>query len=316
MKILYCNYLHVDYGMDTLFDGLCRVLGSENVLDYPRKKSLHGDGSCIFWKYPCQFEYPDTVSDDEKIEMLNKNKFDAIFVGAGGYKDFRVNHRIPTTPKVEESFNLLKEKSKKIPTYIIDYGDDPNINYPLASSLNCRLYFKREYLKAAVYEPWVTPLSFSYSKKYLDKIRQAPKENNFFLSGAETVSRKPYFEALKKAYNFVPEGYLYQKLYSNSLSHSKIGINLKGNGNDTVRYYEIPAHNALLLSQKLDIVIENEFKDGKTAFFFDSPDEMIEKLDWCLKNDITKIAKSGHAWLRKYHTTEVRARQVLNKIKL
>lgn len=315
MKILYCNYLHVDYGMDTLFDGLCRVLGSENVFDYPQKKSLHGGGSCIFWKYPCQFEYPYTASDGEKMQMLEEDKFDAIFVGAGGRKDFRTNHRIPTTPEVEESFNLIKEKSKKIPTYIIDYGDDPNVNHSLASSLNCRLYFKREYLKDIDYEPWVTPLSFSYSEKYLDKIQDIPKENDFFLSGAETDRRKPYFEALKKAYNFIPEGYLYQKLYSNSLSRSKIGINLKGNGNDTVRYYEIPAHNALLLSQKLDIVIENEFTDGTTALFFDSPDEMLDKLGWCLKNNVENIAKAGHAWLRKYHTTEVRARQVLNKIK-
>ena len=63
MKILFFAYTFKDYGMDVLFDGLCRALGNENVFEYPNKTFLHVEDSGM---YPNCFSYPIVKSDPEK----------------------------------------------------------------------------------------------------------------------------------------------------------------------------------------------------------------------------------------------------------
>ena len=108
-----------------------------------------------------------------------------------------------------------------------------------------------------------------------------------------------------------------QDSYRHKLLVHAICLNLKGRGNDTVRYYEIPAHRALLLTEKIDITLENAFTDGETCVSFESPEEMKEKIIFCLDNPDyrDKIRLAGFNWFNEHHTSKVRAQQFLNKIK-
>ena len=42
MKVLYLTDSEPDYLADQIYDGLCTVLGGENVFDFPRKAAYHG----------------------------------------------------------------------------------------------------------------------------------------------------------------------------------------------------------------------------------------------------------------------------------
>lgn len=319
MKILYCVNEVLDYGTDTLYDGLCKVLGSENVLDYPHKESLHSGVTRGFSWYPSLFDYPIIKTDAEKIEMLKNDEFDAIFVSCINIADFRRMKKksYRPSPIYNDFFNLLKEKSKTIPVYLIDYGDHYGINEELIKELNCKLYFKREYKKDIKYDSIVVPLNFAYSEKYVPKNVDSNRINNIFWLGKDVENRHAYIEFYSQLKDVIPNRYKRQNKYRRCLLSYKIGLSLLGRGDDTVRYYEIPAHGMLLLSERTNIIIDNDFKDGETAVFFSNLDELKEKLNYCINNPeyVDKIAKAGREHFLKYHTSTIRAQQLLDKIK-
>ncbi len=102
------------------------------------------------------------------------------------------------------------------------------------------------------------------------------------------------------------------------LNRSKIAVSLRGAVWDTFRYWEIPYHGALLLSERLPILIPDNFVDGESAVFFDSPGEMLDKIEALLADEprLARIADNGRklAWER--HTALARARYVLEKMEL
>lgn len=317
MKVLISVFDNLDFGVDTLYDGLVRLLGVENVLEYPHKKSYHGDNSMVRNRrfYPCLFNYPVIKTDEEKMLMLENNEFDIILVGC--------NEQYGARRRSNDFYRLLKERSKTIPTFIIDQGDGAGMNDRLLKEVPHLQYFKREYFKGTDYDESVTPLSFSYSPQYIPPpdILDIDRENNVFFAGRRTGRRREYIEFYKERVGILtpirkPLSVWTQDEYRQKLTMNTIGLNLKGAGNDCIRYYEIPAHGMLLLSQRLDIEIENDFEDGKTAVFFSDLNELKEKLDYCLANEeyTNKIARAGYEWVNKYHTSTVRAQQLLNKI--
>ena len=52
-RILFITHPRLHYGLDVLYDGLCSVLGDENVVDFPWKPWLHGEIPELLGKYPC-----------------------------------------------------------------------------------------------------------------------------------------------------------------------------------------------------------------------------------------------------------------------
>ena len=102
------------------------------------------------------------------------------------------------------------------------------------------------------------------------------------------------------------------------LNRSKIAVSVRGSGWDTFRYWEIPYHGALLLSQRLPILIPDNFVDGTSAAFFDSPEEMVEKAQDLLTHPATlaRIASAGRRLALEKHTAGARARYVLEKLGL
>jgi hypothetical protein len=318
MKILYCSYRLPDCGLDTLYEGLCDVLGEENVLDYPHKPSYHGEGSNSFKWYPIFSKHPTFKTDVEKLEMLKNKEFDAVFVGCRNKSGFW-DHKSRQSQLIPNPVSQpIIEASKITPTFLIDQADEEGINEELAKIFNAKLYFKREYIKGEVYPSMVFPLNFSYSERRIPVTIDNPRPNFIFWAGKDNyASRTKYLEPIEKIRGEKFSGHISQKVYAHLLLSSKIGLNLRGFGYDTMRYWEIPAHATMLFSEKLKIQIDNDFVDGKTAVFFENPEEMQEKLKFCLANPdyVDKIRLAGFEWFKKYHTSRIRAGQLVDKIK-
>ena len=97
---------------------------------------------------------------------------------------------------------------------------------------------------------------------------------------------------------------------------SWIGINVRGVGFQTARYFEIPAFGAALVSERLSIIIPNDFKEPEQVRFFDF--EFERKGDWRVlptlleiigellrdKERLKEMIIRGHEHVKKYHTIE------------
>jgi hypothetical protein len=311
LKILFCTYPDVDYGLDTLYDGLCRNLGSENVFEYPHKPSLHSVRAKMYSWFPMFFEYPINAIDQRKLWMLENDLFDVILVSIRVFD--------------EKFIEVLKEKSKKIPVILIDQNDHRILFDRFLTELNARLYFKREYLDYENYNPTVQPLSLSYSEKYIPENVRNDRTYNIFWIGAVYGSRHKLLRVCRK---IAKEPSLLlncdqrtrlctQEDYRKQLLSSRIGLNFRGYGYDSVRYYEIPAHATLLFTQKFPIVIENNYTDGVNAVFFSDYEELKEKLKFCQDNEsyVDRLRFKGYEHFIKYHTTKARAKQMFDKIR-
>src|SRR5690606_26230649 len=68
-----------------------------------------------------------------------------------------------------------------------------------------------------------------------------------------------------------------QEAYVEALRTQAAGLCFFGNGFDTVRYWELPAHGVMLLAERSPLVIPNDFDDGRHAVFFDHAGELLEK---------------------------------------
>jgi hypothetical protein len=312
MKILYCTFSHCDYGTGSLYNGLCQLLGSQNIYEFPIKPSFHGDTSDSYRYYPLFYNYPENKGSRENL--LKKNFFDIIIVCCDCDHDFRYNRHTRKTDN-QAFFELLKKKSQTTPTFLVDQGDSAGINHTAIKDYNAKLYFKRELYPDDTAACPVLPLSFSYSTQNVPT--NEPRVNDFFWAGNVLPNRRPFVDVYEKFRRKPSFNRWTQSKYSGKLLNHKIALNLKGLGNDTVRFYEIPAHGALLFSEKLDIVMDHPFTDGKNAVFFNDVDDMKTKLDYYLKNELAaeKIRKAGFLWYKKYHTSKARAKQLMTKIK-
>lgn len=314
MKILFCTFHYPDYGLDTLYSSLYEVLEPDSIYEYPEKGILHGEKHNRYINYPNYFNLPKTKTDTEKFEMLKNDEFDCLVVGCRAFAHYTF-HRNSQRHYDDEFFALLKEKSRLIPTILVDQGDDPEINQALIETLHAKLYFKREYFPKYRSNSIVVPFNFSYPELSHDMSSNTLLD--VFWAGKVTPTREPFIAAAEEILNKKFYNRYRQSAYRRELSRYKIGLNLKGCGDDTVRYYEVPSHGAMLFSEKLNITINNDFTDGVNAVFFDGLDEMKEKLSFYFthESEVDKIRLAGYNWFIKYHSSRVRAAQFLEKIK-
>jgi len=301
-KIFYYVQAESDYGPDVIYDGLCQAIGHENVLEYPHKPNYHSNPTGRYLHYPCLYDYPVTKTDEEKLSMLDNNEFDYIFVCCRYEDPNKLSSRY-TGP--------IWDKIKNNPAckIIIDQGDGSEMRNDILNELSSKFYFKREVL---TYGDGI-PCSLAYSDRYIPKTIENRRDNFLFWAGQGNIYRQEYLTACS---NYFKREKMSQEQYRFNLYNSKIGLNLRGFGYDCVRYYEIPAHGALLLSEKLPIIIENDFTDGENAIFFSNKEELLDKLSMLEKNPdlVEKIRQAGHEHFKKYHTALRRAEQILLKI--
>lgn len=322
MRILHLNFRQCESGQDPIYDGLCRILGPENVIEYPKKPSLHGGPPAGYRWYPCYFNWPEFYSDKEKIQLLKNNWFDMILVACGSVKDWSTGSRFQERitkgrEEFSEMYELAMEKSKTIPTYALDTGDESGLNTRIRKEFNCIKYFKREYLEDITGgDPTVIPLSLCLAENYVPEKIVGSRINLPFFAGKSYANRKDfidYYESFGKPNT----RNLSQRQLNAEMLKYRIGIDLPGFGEDTIRHYEVPARGEMLLCHRVKIKRENDFIDGKSAVFYEGFEDFKNKLNYYLKHEseADKIRMAGRKHFLKYHTGTARAKELIRKMK-
>lgn len=306
-RILLITHPRPHYGIDLIYDGLCAVLGDENVVEYPWKPTLHGQVPASQAHYPCMFNHrgePLAVSD--LVEQTKAGCFDAIL-----FADIE-------RTLLEDESRALVHARKDVPVFLLDQQDDCINNYgKMRDHLGRESftgYFKREMLTCVDYGPRARPMPFSYADEKVPGTISAERPNALFWAGhREFGMRRLYLESLESALGLRLNQTYTQEMYGQVLNESLIGLSIFGFGFDTVRYWELPAHGCLLLSERLPIHVPENFKDGESAVFFDDLPDLLDKLEYYLHHAeaARDIALRGYEHFKAHHTASARARQLL-----
>lgn len=198
----------------------------------------------------------------------------------------------------------------------------------------CRLkspsiIFKRE-MPIGNNENNVFPLQFSVnsSKVSVKSPAQIKKFQVQFWAVESSQTRREAFKLLKGRYdcdqNGTVAGQKFRKYrlkgddYFNALNQSRISLSFRGEGFDTLRYWEIPACGSLLISENPAIQIPNNFLNKKHAVFCRNDlSDLLSLIDYYLEHEkeADEIAEEGQKHLLKHHTHIRRAEYLLDVFK-
>ena len=305
MKVLYCTDPQLDYLADQIYDGLCAVLGWQNVFDFPPKAAYHDPG--------------------ERVSYLAQNPGHEYGMEdvVGVIRDQSVDLAIVSSPRqgAVKAYRLLAERVRTPPVVILDGEDDRHIRAELAQSIGAALYFKREVKLGVLDEArghfkwrgWLGnarsalrthPLPFSVTGASLKPVPELDRDIDVsFVGRASHRNRVRAVRLLKQATDLHFEGGFYvdpsdraskvaeswfgrmaAKLIGDPpardsirkippeahlamLHRSKTAVSVRGGGFDTMRYWEIVAAKTPLISERPDIEIPNNFEHGVHAIF-------------------------------------------------
>ncbi len=309
-RLLVLTIPGYDPGMDVLFDGLCTVLGPEYVTEFPYKPLLHGQDAEAADDYPTTFNHPGTPrSLDWICEHLRAGHFDVVL-----FADL-----LKTIPRA--TLGRILAAGSTTPWAIVDGWDDASNNLPLMrehlAPVTPRAYFKREMIAGVDYGREAIPFPLSYPDGRVPRAFPRKRTQALFWAGNRYYGqRRLYLEHVEAATKTCFNPKYTQQEYIEALQSAHVGLCLFGFGFDTVRYYEIPAHGALLLAERPPIRIPFNFVEGRDAVFFDDLPDLLVKLDDLFQNPhrIPEIACEGHRHFLRHHTASARARQLLRHL--
>ncbi|MFH1898659.1 MAG: glycosyltransferase [Candidatus Desantisbacteria bacterium] len=320
MRFLFINSLSTDYVEDLLFDGLTEILGKENVISYPVNRKYYFSTACYpknIGKCRSVFDYLEDLSAIKK--KIQNKAFDAIIIGSTKEDAFKYY------------LNLIDDLPKGMPVIYVDGGDWPEIGgdakrehfeelfNKAASFKPFNLIFKREYIKDKDYAKNVFPFPMSF--KSIHNLKMVAKKYNVTFWAVESHEiRIKAMRLLMDKYDCNDNGtILGQKFkrykrkglaYLSELSASKIALNFRGVGWDTLRYWEIPGMKTFMITGHPKIVIPNNFVDREHVVYCkDDLGDLIPLIDYYLQNEKERetIAKNAQKHLSKYHTHIQRA---------
>lgn len=324
-RILFINSDEPDYLQDLTYSGLVKVLGRENVVDYPWNPHYH----IKYRTYPRNLGYSPNSLFSSILSRLHSNGFDAIIIGSA-------------KPKCFQSYiKISKRMRPSTPLIFIDGGDFNDIGgdlkrlnapYLYDEAISIRpfdMIFKREYLMDADYSANVVPFPFCFN---FDSIRDISFSNNFkyyvsFWGVESDPIRTQALTLLEDRFDCMENGTVRNQVfkkykrkglrYLEELKACRIVLNFRGVGWDTLRYWETPAIGRFMISQKPKIVIPDNFRDGKEIVFCkDDLSDLIELCEYYLNNEEERetIARKALELAKTSHSDVARARYLLTKI--
>jgi len=285
MKIGIISKGSPDYLIDIVTDGLIRILGRENLsLDYNARGGWGG-------------QYAILLQGFAGPEPFDIHEADAL-VGS-----------VRSLDAIEEW--MKKTGRKKVA--VIDGEDGPDIRSPWDE--RGVVYFKREFLKGGAYSPRVRPLPFGAIPEALPPVTEVSRAVFFRAHGSSPI-RARIEETLRELGFPSPPGRVEKDEYNRDLASSLVGVSVRGGGWDTYRYWEIPYLGVALISQRLEIVIPDDFEDGVEAVFFSDLDDFRKKLLGMLDDPekTRSIGLGGRKKCLERHLSIHRARTVLEAI--
>jgi hypothetical protein len=307
MQILYLTDGLPDYLADQIYVGLCRVLGPDQVVDFPFNAHYHLPSQ----KLSYLTQIPGTpYEEDDIVALIRERKFDLMVLSAVRSGVIAIYERL----------------ARKVPLpsrVMIDGEDDAHIRRELSCSCGASLYFKREYRRHREggfrgqvdrlrkiksdndVSERVYPLPFAIVPETVPFTGKVPKDVDIsYVARASHSKRVKAVRLLRGSKGIRFEGGLYavstdrqskllmgvpkllmklkgdpyvtavqlgEKLstsdYIALLQRSKMALSIRGGGFDTLRYWEIVASRTLLISEEPDIFIPNNFVHGEHAIF-------------------------------------------------
>ena len=200
---------------------------------------------------------------------------------------------------------------------------------PLAGPKNPWELFRR-FRRYHLYRGRVLPLNLAAERAYFEYSKNTPEKD---ISVSCTLVPKKCCPKREKIINFVKELQLPHSIagrissgsfrtaasdaskrrYFKVLARSRISISFPGYGFDTGRFWEILASRSLLFSPRIQVQMPHPFVELEHYVPFDSLEELRRRLLYYLENDEQreKIAMEGYKHLLRYHTSEQRARYLL-----
>jgi len=318
LKVLYLDHPEQDFLAYQIYDGLCTLLGEDNVIVYPEKRCYWG--AVDDWY----------ILDDGKRgytapgAYMKKRKRNTWIIEEIKTRLHEIDLFILASPRTYaiNALKTIKEFCNPHPLVFMDGEDSDIIRDDIIQQFRVDFAFKRELFRN---EPGIYPLPFS-SVCY-DYPDSSIKDIDVFYSVGWTHPlrekvRDKLVEATKlKDFNIVArcnskDAMMGYKEYLDCMSRAKINIICRGHGVDTVRAWEAVSFSGLVLSDRIDLVIPNAFTEGINIDYYDQNnlDHLVDKIVYYLKNDAERqlIGKQGKERLCLYHTSEKRAQYLLD----
>lgn len=194
----------------------------------------------------------------------------------------------------------------------LDGEDDPVIRADWVS--RSRVHFKREYLVGRHYEAKIQPLPFAVIPEDVPVVPK--KDGVFFRNRQNDPMRVAIVGILNRLGYPVPTDMVNKETYNQGLTGALVGISARGAGWDTYRYWEVPYFGALLLTQRLGIVIPGDFKEGEECLVFDGVADFQAKLQGILADRprLDAVARAGTAAVNARHLSVHRATRILEAL--
>jgi len=296
-----------DYLQDALYMGLCE-LGC-NVVDKPRRKSLHGDWySEEYRTEQLLFQYPE----------LDLRKSPDVLIVTGMYQNFNCCKTMKGwTDFIQEV--LIETEPRKF--VMLDAEDSRSSSYPIIDR-NYDIVFKRE-LFSIPYPNW-RPIHFAAIPESFQYVPY--NQRKYDVSFIATMSHPYRIEVkdflLKKCeelgltyYIYVEKKPLDRSRMLEILSQSKTSVSVRGAGQDCYRYWELPAKGLVMIADDSNLIIENDF-DNSQIFKFRDIDE-LERILIQIKTFpeiLEEMAVRSLLHTVSYHTPKHRAESFLKEI--
>lgn len=324
MKILYINIPKSDYLQEFLYTGLCKVLGAENIKEYPWNKRTHLNHR----PYPKNLNKFSITNTIKSLQAQAITQYDAVIVGACN----------PYT--LEKYYEIMDSIDESVPRVFIDGGDFPKLAGDLDRLGGRELYekivaqkpfdliFKREVVLDEEYPENVFALPMCFNYDLMPKLNNDYKYDVAFWAVETAQIRTDALNLLQDKFDCESNGTVRNQVmkkykrkgefYLQEIHSAKIGLNFRGGGWDTVRLWELAGMGCFIISQRLGIEIEPPFIEGEEIIYCkDDLSDLIELCEYYLEHDEERerIAKNARTKVEKYHTDVARATKVIEKIK-
>lgn len=319
-----------DWGQDLLFAGCVKLLGYQNVIDYPyhgkHRETLEFSGNAEYdWGLERRtLGYTEDnlkvkSPDDAKIlEMLKFGEIERIFI------DER-----------DESYALylrLKANFFNVPVVIVA-GHDKFLNESLEKVIlrygkNFEAMFVDNFKNEYRMHPKVYPYNWSVNfDHYWNQNRNQAKIYDISFQGynshpdravaVDHILSKWSHLRLNVSLERAPDtmvSYSRKCDYFNVMARSKICLNLRGaaqNGK-TLRFFEIPYVGSAMLTQDSHAVQLHELQNRKHCLYFENLDMLDDQIEWALSDTdrLKALAASGHEHVMRYHTVLERVKHI------
>jgi len=345
-RVLVINHPESDYGATFLYNGLCRVLGAENVYDYPIKYSYHGVNheystpsiargftSPLPWMPAYPIAWGEEAASDGVALMeavrrgLRDGFFDLVVVES---------MRPMAMSAARGVWDWVKRSG--VPRVVHEGEDFQQFCVAQLKELEPTLHLKREVSRRRPQScDWpVVPFPFSFpdTDRTLAEIttQVAQDVDVSFMCGGTWDYRFDVLRALDEAVDLsvglgtsqrerLPNSVRVYDLkdwwtYLDAMQRSSVAVSVRGFGHDTCRYWEAAAAS-LLAHDRIDLDIPNDYEPNVDCVQFDGPQELVEKLRHVLspgvRDQYEVMREACRAKTMRYHTNSARARMMLER---